>query len=53
VKLADERIAASFLDAEQRRKFSKYELYRWNIAQLNRQFRKNWDGFWRVLSVRH
>ena len=40
-KLADERFAVAFLDAEQRREFSEYELDRWNIAQHNGQFRKN------------
>jgi hypothetical protein len=44
-KLADERFAACFIAAQQRRKFSKYGLNRWDITQHNRQFRKNWEGF--------
>jgi hypothetical protein len=41
-KLADGGFAAPFVAAQQRRKFSEY---RWNIAQHNGQFRKNWEGF--------
>jgi len=44
-KLAYERFDAHFFAAQQRRKFSKYELNRWNIAQQNRQFRKNSERF--------
>ena len=35
-----ERFAA-LLVAQQRRKLSKYELHRWNIAQHSGQFRQN------------
>jgi hypothetical protein len=44
-KLADDRFAAPFVAAQQRRKFGKYELHRWNIAQHSGQFRKNWKRF--------
>jgi hypothetical protein len=40
-KLADEGFAVPFVAAQQRRKFSEYELHCWNIAQHNGQFRKN------------
>jgi hypothetical protein len=39
-KLAGERFVA-LLVAQQRRKLSKYELHRWNIAQHSGQFRQN------------
>jgi hypothetical protein len=39
-KLAGERFAA-LLAAHQRRKFSKYQLHRWNNAQHSGQFRQN------------
>jgi hypothetical protein len=39
-KLADERFDAPYVAAQQRRKFPKYELHHWNVAQHNGQFRK-------------
>jgi hypothetical protein len=39
-KLAGERFAA-LLAAQQRRKFSKYQLHRWNNAKHSGQFRQN------------
>ena len=44
-KFADERFGAHSFAAQQRRKFSKYEPHRWNIAQQSGQFRKNWERF--------
>jgi hypothetical protein len=44
-KLGDERFAVPFVAAQQRRKLSKYELHRWNIAQHSGQFRQNCEGF--------
>jgi hypothetical protein len=44
-KSADERFGAGFFAGQKRRKLSKYELQRSNIAQQNRQFRKNWERF--------